>query len=230
MNRLVLAVTLLQGVLLEGCVEDVSKGKTEAVLSEPAKTTATAPPVPTATATPAPVAPQGTAWPVDPASSEIRALGAKVTKTETVRFPQFTGELAVADGKVTGLHFTVDLKALDTGNPKLSGHLNSPDFFDTASFPTATFQSTEIKEGATDAGMTHTVTGDLTMHGITKGVTFPMTLKVEGDTATGKTEFAINRQDWKIAYQGKPDDLVQDKVVLTVNVKAASPGTATAER
>ena len=62
-------------------------------------------------------------------------------------------------------------------DPQLTEHLKSPDFFDVAQFPEATFISTSIAAGGT--GGTHTITGDLTMHGRTKRVSFPATVNVE---------------------------------------------------
>jgi polyisoprenoid-binding protein YceI len=52
--------------------------------------------------------------------------------------------------------------------------------------------------------MTHTVTGDLTMRGVTKSVTFPMKVQVTDERVTGEAEFAINRMDWNIAFPGAP--------------------------
>ena len=65
-----------------------------------------------------------------------------------------------------------------TGIPKLDEHLKGADFFDTAKFPTATFKSTKIvRTGDTTAE----VTGDLTLHGVTKPVTLRMILNKIGD-------------------------------------------------
>lgn len=206
------------------CVEDVSKGKTEAVVNAPA---------PAPAATPAPAQPSAATaaqeLPIDVAQSEIKAVGAKVTKTETVKFTKWSGSAKVAGGKVQAVNVEVDVTSLDAGKPKLNQHLNSPDFFDTANHPKATFRSISIQEGSTETGMTHTVTGELTMRGVTKNVSFPMKLEVTDDHMKGESEFAINRQDWNIAYQGAPDDLVQDKVVLTVKLVAPNPN-ATAAR
>jgi len=126
------------------------------------------------------------------------------------------------------VHVDVDVTSLDTGKAKLNGHLNSADFFDTEKYPKATFQSTNIQEGSTEAGMTHTVTGDLTMRGVTKSVTFPMKVQVTDERVTGEAEFAINRMDWNIAFPGAPDNLIQDKVVLTVKLVAPNPNTTAA--
>ena len=214
-------MTLLLALVLTGCVEDVSTGKTDAVVNAPPA----AAPAPARANAPAVGAQE---LPIDVAQSDIHALGAKVTKTETVRFSKWSGAVQVAGGKIQAVHVDLDVTSLDAGKPKLNGHLNSPDFFDTEKYPKATFQSTNIQEGSNEPGMTHTVTGDLTMRGVTKSVTFPMKFEVTDDRVTGESEFAINRQDWNIAYQGAPDDLVQDKVVLTVKLVAPNPNTTAA--
>jgi polyisoprenoid-binding protein YceI len=214
-------MNLLLALVLAGCAGDVSAGKTDAVVNAPSS--APAPAKATAPAVGSQV------LPIDVGQSDIHALGAKVTGTETVRFSKWSGVVQVVGGKVQGVHVDVDVSSLDAGKPKLNGHLNSPDFFDTEKYPKATFQSTSIAEGSTEAGMTHTVTGDLTMRGVTKSVTFPMKVQVTDDHVSGEAEFAINRLDWNIAYPGAPDNLIQDKVVLTVKLVAANPST-TAER
>jgi len=215
-------MNLLLALVLAGCAEDVSAGKTDAVVNAPSSAPAPAPVQANAPAADAQEVP------IDVAQSDIHALGAKVTTTETVRFSKWSGVVQVAGGKVQAVHVDVDVTSLDAGKPKLNGHLNSPDFFDTANYPKATFQSKSIQEGSTEAGMTHTVTGDLTMRGVTKSVTFPMKVAVADDRVTGETEFAINRLDWNIKYPGAPDNLIQDKVVLTVKLVAPNPNTTAA--
>ena len=207
--------------LVLACVDDVSTGKTDAVVNAPPA----AAPAPARATAPAVGAQE---LPIDVAQSDIHALGAKVTTTETVRFSKWSGVVQIAGGKVQGVHVDVDVTSLDAGKAKLNGHLNSADFFDTANYPKATFQSSSIQEGSPEPGMTHTVTGDLTMRGVTKSVTFPMKLEVTEDRAIGQTEFAINRMDWNIKYPGAPDNLVQDKVVLTVKLVAPNPSTTAA--
>jgi polyisoprenoid-binding protein YceI len=213
-------MNLLLALVLAGCAEDVSTGKTDAVVNAPSAT-----PAPAKTDAPA----MGSqVLPIDVAQSDIHALGAKVTGTETVRFSKWSGVAQVVGGKVQGVHVDVDVTSLDAGKEKLNGHLKSPDFFDAEKYPKATFQSTSIVEGSSEAGKTHTVTGDLTMRGVTKSVTFPMKLEVTDDRVTGEAEFAINRMDWNIAYPGAPDNLIQDKVVLTVKLVAPNPDTTAA--
>jgi polyisoprenoid-binding protein YceI len=224
MERAEVSMTLFLALFLTACVEDVSKGKTDVVMNAPAS--AEAPAAAPARAN-APASVQE--LPIDVAQSDIHAVGAKVTGTETVRFTKWSGVARVAGGKVQAVNVDIDVNSLDTGKGKLNQHLASADFFDAEKYPKATFQSISIQEGSTESGMTHTVTGDLTMRGVTKSVTFPMKLEVSDDRVTGETEFAINRMDWNIAWPGAPDNLIQDKVVLTVKLVAPNPN-ATAAR
>lgn len=195
-------------LILTGCVEDVSKDKAEAVVSDPvvAEKTEANPEI-------------AEVYKVDTSVSTIKALGAKVTATHPIDFKTFEGSVNVSGDQVIGVSFTVQMDSLVSDDERLTGHLKNEDFFDVAKFPTATFESTEIVAGGAD-GATHTVTGNLTIHGMTKGVTFPATLALADGTATAKTEFALDRKDFGVVYAGKADDLIQDKVVLTVDFTA----------
>ncbi len=196
---------------LVACAEDVSKDKVKAEVVEP-------PPV-AAVVAPAPVA-AGAEINVDKARSKIGALGAKITNKHDITFPEFEGKVRVDGENVTGLTFTVQVASLQTSPDKLVEHLKSADFFGVDVNPTATFTSTEVKAAAPGGEATHEVTGDLTLKGITKRVSFPAKLAVSPTEVTGRAEFAINRQDFGIVYPGKPDDLIQDNVVLTVELAA----------
>ena len=78
---------------------------------------------------------------------------------------------------------------------------------------------TTIKAGG-EKGASHTVTGNLTLHGVTKSITFPATIAVSGGVATVESSFAINRKDFGISYAGAPDNLIRDDVALSLHVKA----------
>ncbi|NUO53317.1 MAG: YceI family protein, partial [Polyangiaceae bacterium] len=102
---------------------------------------------------------------------------------------------------------------------KLDGHLKSKDFFEVETFPKATFTSTEIKAGG-EGGATHTITGNLNLHGVEKSVGFPAKIKVEKDKVTAEAKFAINRKDFNIVYAGKADDLIKDDVLIKLTITA----------
>lgn len=152
--------------------------------------------------------------------SKVEFVGAKVTKKHDGGFKTFQGTISVPGGKVeqAKVDVTIDMKSVWTDTEKLTGHLMSPDFFDVANIPTAKFVSTSITAPAADG--TSTVTGDFTLHGVTKRISFPAKITISGDTASATAEFGINRKDFGIVYPGAPDDLIADEVLLKLDVKA----------
>jgi len=113
----------------------------------------------------------------------------------------------------------IDIASLSIEPTKLAGHLKSPDFFDAEKFPKAKFTSTAIKAGG-ENGATHTVSGNLELHGVAKGITFPAKIKVDADQVSVDAEFAINRKDFSIVYPGMPDDLIKDDVLIKLALHA----------
>jgi polyisoprenoid-binding protein YceI len=175
------------------------------------------------------VAPATTAAPVQSVnyvfsggSSSFEFVGAKVTAKHEGKFKDFNGTIQLVGGDVTKSKVNVEVKvaSLEAEPEKLQGHLLSPDLLDAQKFPTATFESTSVTAGGAD-GATHTVTGNLTLHGEKKSISFPATIKVEGDRATVAAEFVINRKDFGIVYPGMPDDLIKDDVLIKLNLNAS---------
>ena len=153
--------------------------------------------------------------------SKLGWVGSKVTGKHDGSFETFKGEVSVVNNDPTKSQVTVTIEAtsIKADVEKLTGHLKSGDFFDVAKFPQAQFVSTSIKVGG-EKGASHTVTGNLTMHGITKSISFPATIKVTADAATVDAEFAINRKDFGLTYPGKADNLIRDNVLLKLSVHA----------
>lgn len=151
--------------------------------------------------------------------STLAFVGAKVTATHDGGFKTFSGTIDVPGGDIEAakIDVEIDMASVFTDADRLTGHLKSPDFFDVAKFPKSRFVSTSIKKNSDG---TATVTGNLTLHGVTKQISFPATISVAGDTATAKAEFGINRKDFGIVYPGKPDDLIKDDVLLKLEVNA----------
>jgi polyisoprenoid-binding protein YceI len=89
------------------------------------------------------------------------------------RFTQFTGTIVVDRDNLENSTVTavIDINSVNTDNDKRNAHLKTPDFFDAAQFGTITFKSTSWKKTGES---TFDVTGDLTLHGVTK----PVVLKV----------------------------------------------------
>ena len=111
----------------------------------------------------------------------------------------------------------IDMDSLHSDNDNLTGHLKNADFFNVAEFPTSLFDVTKVEK---ESESSYSVTGNLTMHGVTKSVTFPTTVSQDGDLARIEAEFDINRFDWDIKYAGKKDDLIRKDVILRFNLEA----------
>ncbi|MFH1463656.1 MAG: YceI family protein [Pseudomonadota bacterium] len=155
---------------------------------------------------------------LDPARSGVTALGSKVIGSHLLSFPALAGEVVLSEGAPRSLEVTVVMGELSTDIASLTAHLLSPDFFDTASFPKARFVSSRIAPGNAAAGATHTVTGALTIHGITREVSFPATITVSPQGFRGQAELTLDRQDYGVSFPGKSDNLIRDAVVLTVDL------------
>lgn len=166
-------------------------------------------------------------WTFDPAHSQIQ-FSVKHMGISTVRgtFGQFTGSIEDDNGVVKHATVDIDVASLDTGNGQRDDHLRSPDFFDAAAFPKATFVLTTFDRNGSDV----TVTGDLTIRGITK----PVTLKGEvggpakdpwgNQKVSAELETKISRKEWGLVWNVALEAggvLVSDDVKLRIDVQAA---------
>lgn len=122
------------------------------------------------------------------------------------------------------VQFTIKAASIDTGNEDRDKHLRGTDFFDVEKFPTLTFASTGVKAQDKD---TLEVTGDLTIHGVTKRVTLPVdflgTVKTpNGEKAGFETNFTVNRKDYGIVWNRVMDagPILGDDVKVTISVES----------
>ena len=200
-------LTVVLALSLCSCANPASD-KSKAVTSEAAPVSS------------APAAP-GEKFLITPATSKIEFQASKVTGSHHGSFQKFSGTIDFnGQPEKSRVKITIDTDSVTTDTPDLTKHLKTPDFFDVAKYPQATFESTEIKPGG-DKGASHTVTGNLTLHGVTKSITFPATISVEPGAVKVDSTFAINRKDFGINYAGAADNLIRDEVVLTLNVRGA---------
>jgi len=118
----------------------------------------------------------------------------------------------------SSVELSVPVESLDTHFPKRDQNLKSPDYFDAKQFPTITFKSTKV-EGAGD---TFKVTGNFTLHGVTKPLTVDFKKVGEGKgvqgepRAGGETRFAIKRSDFGMNFQQGP---VGDEVTIILSLE-----------
>ncbi|MCE7060899.1 YceI family protein [Dyadobacter sp. CY343] len=167
---------------------------------------------------------------VNPAKSELTWVGKKVTGEHTGKIALKEGTITMDGAKLTGGKFVADLNSITCTdltdkeyNDKLIGHLKSDDFFSVAKHPHATFVVT--KATPKSAGV-YDVTGDLTIKGITKPATFPVTVKTTaaGTEATGK--LVVDRSKYDIKYNSKSffenlgDKMINDDFTIDVKLVA----------
>ena len=118
---------------------------------------------------------------------------------------------------------------INTNVPALDDHLKKADFFDVEKYPQATFKSTKVEAGADAQHLK--VTGDLSLHGVTKPVVLDVTINKVGPHPMSKKPSAgfdatttIKRSEWGIgAYVPNISDDIRLRITVESSVKAAAP-------
>ena len=147
--------------------------------------------------------------------NKIGFTGTKTGGKHDGGFKEFKGTATVKDGDLTKAQIKVeiDMTSIFTDTPQVTNHLKTPDFFDVKKYPRATFVSTKVERKGDD----YLVSGKLTMHGVTKELSFPAKLEASDAGFTLESNFEINRHDWKVSFgPGRVDDNVK----LSLNVTA----------
>ncbi len=201
-----------------------SESSAPAASSSPATVTPTPPaaPPPAAAAPPAAAPATGTeTLQADLATSSIGFTGSKITGSHDGTFSRFTGTVELVDGAPERSKVSIDIEmdSVVIEPERLRTHLLSADLFDAPQFPRAKFVSRTIAT-ATTPGATHVISGDLTLHGVTKPLSFPATIRVTPDAVEADAQLTINRRDFGIVYPGMPDDLIRDEVPLRLQLRA----------
>jgi polyisoprenoid-binding protein YceI len=146
-------------------------------------------------------------------------------------FEKIGGEFQLDTADLTKSSITVilPLASLHTGVPKLDEHLKTPEFFDASKYPEIRFKSTKVEKSGAE-GLK--VTGDLSIHGITKPVTLNAKINKIGDNPMMKTKSAgfdadvtLKRSDFGVSY-GVPNVSDDIKVHITLSADAAKPAAA----
>lgn len=170
-------------------------------------------------------------WAIEPAHSEVgftvRHLGLSKVRG---RFNSFSGSVDVADSlDASAVTAAIDLSSVDTNNEQRDGHLRSTDFFDVDAHPTMTFQSSSI---ATN-GQSGTITGALTINGVTRDVELDAEFHGVGVDAyeTTRAGFSasttISRKDFGIDFDvplGGDAVLIGDKIAIELEIQLVPAG------
>ena len=188
----------------------------------------------------------GAAYTVNTNESKIEWIGTKVSGYHEGEIKLKDGQLMVSENNLVGGNFVIDMPTIavtgpedvdEESNQKLLGHLKSADFFEVEKHPEATFEITSVTpftgtvQDSTDARQasiseykvtdpTHTISGNLTIKGITKNVTFPAKVSVTDNSVDALAKFNVDRTQWNVVYPGKTDDLIRNDIHFGIKVKA----------
>jgi len=163
--------------------------------------------------------------------SKVSFYGATPTHGQNGDLPLESGSLYVSDGKITGGSVSVKLDNMvitsegleEEKKSDLKEHLLGADFFDAAANPKIKFEITgaEVLEG--DASNTHTVSGNLTMHGKTNNISFPAKVTLEEGRVKAAADFIVNRKEWDMSYKNDEslgDKWIYDEIKLNFDITA----------
>ncbi|MDQ6418750.1 YceI family protein [Paenibacillus sp. LHD-117] len=174
-----------------------------------------------------------TVWAVDASHSAVdfsvrHMMIAKVKGT----FHAFESNIVADENDLTTaeISFKIDLSSVDTRNGDRDAHLKSGDFFDIEKFPTLDFQATSITKSGEGE---YEVTGDVTLHGVTRSETFEVTFEGSGKDPWGNTKAgfsasgSIKRSDYGLTYNAALETggvLIGDEVKISLEIEALQQG------
>ncbi len=172
-----------------------------------------------------------TVYNVDVKQSNVKWVGKKVGGEHSGTLSLSSGEVVAESGKVSNANITLDMNSIactdltdPEWNQKLVGHLKSDDFFSVEQFPKATFVTTSFKKASgSDA---YTVTGKLTIKGITNEISFPATVTVSNGQLTAKGTATVDRAKYNIKYssgsffENLGDKMIYDDMEIEFNLVA----------
>ena len=165
-------------------------------------------------------------WAIDPVHSSITfAVRHLVVSKVRGSFENFSGAIVVAEDGAPSVTAEIAVDSLHTGNEQRDAHVKAADFFDVATYPTASFASTGVRSDGDD----YVLDGDFTLKGVTK----PISLKLEfngvnpgmghGEVAGFEASVVLNRKDFGIDIDMPLETggaVVGDKVTITLELEA----------
>jgi len=198
---------IFMGLLLSGCAENPADNSTTSDTQNAFENSET------------PIA--GTTFTFAP-DTKVDFIGSKVTGSHDGGFEKVTGTIMVPDNSIENaqINVTIDMISIWSDSKKLTGHLKNEDFFEVETYPETKFRSTSISKS--DSG--YEIKGNLTLHGVTKGITFPaqITITENASSLSATADFSIDRTDFGVNYKGKADDLIRPEVVIKFDLKASA--------
>ncbi len=168
------------------------------------------------------------AWKIDKGHSEASFQIRHLVTQVRGQFGDFEGLIKADSAKpeASSVEFKITAGSINTGLEARDNHLRTPDFFDVSNHPQITFVSTSVKATGKD---TYAVTGNLTMRGVTKQITLPVTFLGAvkdpwGNERAGfETSVTLNRKDYGINWNKALDQggfVLSDEVKVAINIEA----------
>ncbi len=163
---------------------------------------------------------------VDPSHSSVGFSIRHLVGRTSGHFNKFSGTVTYdsASPQTTTFSGIIQAKSIDTGNERRDNHLRSADFFDVAKYPHIEFDSTSVKKGVEDR---LEVAGTLSLHGLTKPVTFPVEVlgvgvhPMNGKAVAGfAAELTVKRSDYGVDNWTDAAGVLGDEVKITVLIEA----------
>lgn len=183
-------------------------------------------PDPPSASIPVPAVPRTSTWELDPENSSAEFVVRHVLSKIRGMFAQPSGivlldEATPANSRVSA---TIDVNLISTGVEERDMHLKGPDFFDVGTYPTITFVSTAVSSSSAES---YSVTGDLTMHGVTRPVTLAVTVSPPFPHAGGirrgiEATTSVNRKDFGLRWEFPGEGagvVVGDEIQITINAE-----------
>lgn len=177
-------------------------------------------------------APKPVTYTIDAVGSELQWHGEKdSTYGHTGTVGVKSGELTMEGNLLKAGTIEVDLNTLaEPANPdpegagRLIGHLKDTSFFYVVAFPSASFNLTSAEK---QEDGTYGITGDISIRGVTKSISFPASITVEGKNLTANADFTINRIDFGVKYGSvadgaKPEEAISDMISFKASLKATA--------
>lgn len=167
----------------------------------------------------------GTEFRIVTEKSGVQWIGSKLSSKHEGTINLQEGEFWVKEGQITAGRIVMDMNSITVtdleGKDKedLETHLKDTDFFETHEFPIGKFIITEVAT-AEDPAFTHLITGNLSLKGISKSITFPAVVNIEGDNIIANANFNIDRSKWGIVYKGRLDNAIRDEINLNIMLQA----------
>jgi polyisoprenoid-binding protein YceI len=174
---------------------------------------------------------------LDTNASTVEWRASRVTAEHYGTIGVKDGELYLVNDQLVGGNIILDMTDIvvldlqDQGmNQKLTGHLKSDDFFSSESHPEGRFEMARItrNENTDPAQPNYTISGNLTMKGITRGVSFPAWVNVDDNRLTARADFTLDRTEWDIRFrsgrffENLGDNLIHDDFTVKLDIVATN--------